>query len=151
MAFKLTFLSASLPLTKTIEKLADGTIHKTPYPLVSAFTSETVDIKNITEMHAAILHRASSPKKPCLLKGTLVRDLVCESRKNTTQTNDKTQWVCLDIDDAKFSSPDEVMRALALDDISYIVQYSSSYKLTNKNLSCHIFFVLSQPLPAPEE
>lgn len=150
MAFKLTFLSASLPLTKTIEKFADGTIHKTPYPLVSAFTSETLEVKNITEMHAAILHRASHAKKPCLLKGTLVRDLVCESRKNTTQTNDKTQWVCLDIDDAKFSSPDEVMRALALDDISYIVQYSSSYKLTNKNLSCHIFFILSEPLPAPE-
>lgn len=150
MAFKLTFLSASLPLTKTIEKLADGSIYKSPYPLVSNFTSETVEIKTIQDFHAAVLHRASNPKKPCLLKGNISRDLVCESRKGTTQTNDRTQWVCLDIDDARFSSPDEVMRALALEDISYVVQYSSSYKLTNKNLSCHIFFLLSRPLPAPE-
>lgn len=150
MAFKLTFLSASLPLTKTIEKLADGTLHKSPYPLVSAFTSETVEIKNITEFHAAVAYRATQPRKPCLLKGNLARELVCESRKGTTNTNDKTQWVCLDIDDARFSSPDEVMRALALEDISYVVQYSSSYKLTNKNLSCHIFFILTKPLPAPQ-
>lgn len=151
MAFKLTFLSASLPLTKTIEKRSDGTIFKTPYPLVSNFTSETVEIKNITEFHAALLHRSTSAHKPCLLKGTLSRELVCESRKGTTSTNDKTQWVCLDIDDAKFSSPDEVMRALALDDISYVVQYSSSYKLNgSKTLSCHIFLVLNRPLPAPE-
>lgn len=150
MAFKLTFLSASLPLTKTIEKLADGSIFKSPYPLVSNFTSETIEVKNIQDFHAAVLHRASNPRKPCLLKGNIARDLVCESRKGTTQTNDRTQWVCLDIDDARFSSPDEVMRALALEDISYVVQYSSSYKLTNKNLSCHIFFILSKPLPAPE-
>ena len=150
MTFKLTFLSASLPLTKTIEKLADGTVHKSPYPLVSAFTSETISVHNITEFHAALLHRAMSPRKPCLLKGTITRELIAESRKGTTNTNDKTRWICLDIDDARFSSPDEVMRALGLDDISYIVQYSSSYKLTNKNLSCHIFLILSKPVTAPE-
>lgn len=150
MAFKLTFLSASLPLTKTIEKLADGTIHKTPYPLVANFTSETLDINNITEFHAALLHRARSARKPCLLKGNISRDLVCESRKGTTITNEKTRWVCLDVDDARFTDPDEVMRALALEDISYVVQYSSSYRLTSKNLSCHIFFILNKPLAAPQ-
>lgn len=150
MAFKLTFLSASLPLTKTIEKLADGTIHKTPYPLVANFTSETLDINNITEFHAALLHRARSTRKPCLLKGNIARDLVCESRKGTTITNEKTRWVCLDVDDARFTDPDEVMRALALEDISYVVQYSSSYRLTSKNLSCHIFFILNKPLAAPQ-
>lgn len=150
MAIPLTFLSASLPLTKTIEKLPDGTLHKTPYPLISNFTSDTVEVKNIQEFHAALLFRATSKRKPCLLKGKLSRELVSESRKGTTKTNDKTQWVCLDIDNARFSSPDEVMRALGLDDISYVVQYSSSYKLTNKNLSCHIFFLLDKPISAPE-
>ena len=150
MAINLTFLSASLPLTKTIEKLSDGTLHKSPYPLITNFTSETVEVKNIQEFHAALLYRATHKRKPCLLKGKLTRELVAESRKGTTVTNDKTQWVCLDIDDARFSSPDEVMRALALDDISYVVQYSSSYKLGgSKNLSCHIFFLLDGPVSAP--
>lgn len=150
MPFNVTFLSASLPLTKTIEKLSDGTIFKTPYPLIANFTSETIEVKNIQEFHAALLHRATAKRKPCLLKGRITRDLISESRKGTTVTNDKTQWVCLDIDNARFSSPDEVMRALGLDDISYVVQYSSSYKLENKNLSCHIFFLLDRPISAPE-
>lgn len=151
MTFALTFLTASLPLTKKIEKLADGTLYKTPYPMVANFTSETVPIKDITEFHKHLLNRASSAKKPCLLKGTLATPLVMESRKGTTNTNDSTSWVCLDIDDAKFSSPEEVMRALGLETISYVVQYSSSYKLgTNKNLSCHIFFILSKAVAAPQ-
>lgn len=151
MAIELVFLSASLPLTKTIEKLADGTTFKTPYPLVSQFTSEVVPVDNITEFHAALIKRATSPKKPCLLKGTLTAPLKNESRKGTTTTNAQTSWVCLDIDDAKFSSPEEVMRAIGLENVSYCVQYSSSYRLNgNKNLSCHIFFLLTQPVAAPQ-
>lgn len=151
MAFPLTFLSASLPLTKTIEKLADGTFFKTPYPLVGNFTSETVSIKDITQFHKELMARATSPKKPCLLKGTLAKPLKMESRKGTTNTNDSTAFVCLDMDDAKFSSPEEVMRALGLESVSYVVQYSSSYKLGgNKNLSCHIFFILSKVVAAPQ-
>lgn len=151
MAFKLTFLSASLPLTKTIEKLADGTIKKSAYPMVSTFTTDTVEIDTIAQFHGALLSRATSPKKPCLLKGTIAHELVNESRKGKTNTNDTSSWVCLDIDDAKFSTAEEVMRALGLEDVSYVVQYSSSYKLGgNKNLSCHIFFILSRPIAAPE-
>ena len=151
MAFEITFLSASLPLTKTVEKLSDGSLFKTPYPMVSAFTSETVAIKDITQFYHETLKRASSPKKPCLLKGIINRPLMSESRKGTTQTNDFTRWVCLDIDDAKFSSPEEVMRALGLETVSYVVQYSSSYKLgKSKNLSCHIFFILTKDITAPQ-
>lgn len=151
MSFKLTFLSASLPLTKTIEKLANGELFKSPYPLVSAFTTETVEIDNIAQFHKELLARAASVKKPCLLKGTIARELKSESRKGTTNTNDSSAWVCLDIDNAKFSSPEEVMRALGLENLSYVVQYSSSYKLAgNKNLSCHIFFLLTKPVAAPQ-
>lgn len=151
MSFKLTFLSASLPLTKTVEKLANGEIFKSPYPLVSAFTTETVEIDNIAQFHKELLARAASAKKPCLLKGTIARELKSESRKGTTNTNDSSAWGCLDIDNAKFSSPEEVMRALGLENLSYVVQYSSSYKLAgNKNLSCHIFFLLTKPVAAPQ-
>lgn len=151
MSFKLTFLSASLPLTKTIEKLPGGEIFKSPYPLVSAFTTETVEIDNIAQFHKELLARAASAKKPCLLKGTIARELKNESRKGTTNTNDSSAWVCLDIDNAKFSSSEEVMRALGLENLSYVVQYSSSYKLAgNKNLSCHIFFLLTKPVAAPQ-
>jgi len=151
MSFKLTFLSASLPLTKTIEKLANGEIFKSPYPLVSNFTTETVEVDNIAQFHKELLARAASAKKPCLLKGTIAKELKNESRKGTTSTNDNTAWVCLDIDNAKFSSPEEVMRAVGLEQLSYIVQYSSSYKLGgNKNLSCHIFFLLTKAVAAPQ-
>ena len=151
MTIKLTFLSANLPLTKTITLLSNGKIEKSPYPLVSNFTSEEVVIKTIEDFHEALLVRASNVKKPCLLKGNTRTPLVCESRKGSTETNSQTQWLCLDIDNAKFSTADEVMRAIGLDDISYITQYSSSYKLDgNKNLSCHIFLLLSKPLAAPQ-
>lgn len=151
MSFKLTFLTASLPLTKTIEKLPNGELFKSPYPLVSNFTTETVEVDNITTFYKQLMLRATAPAKPCLLKGTISRELRNESRKGTTVTNDATEWVCLDIDDAKFSSPEEVMRAIGLETISYVVQYSSSYKLAgNKNLSCHIFFMLNKAMPAPQ-
>lgn len=151
MPFKLTFLSASLPLTKTIELVA-GTIVKSPYPLVANFTSHTSEISSLDEFYKLLLKYAVSPQKPCLIKGKLSQELVCSSRKGTTRTNDNTQWVCLDLDRAPFSSPEEVMRALSLDDVSYIAQYSSSYKLDKKDktLSCHIFFLLSRPVAAPE-
>lgn len=150
MAFDLYFLRAALPLTKTIE-LINGQIVKKAYPLVLNFTSEVVSINTIDDFFQALMKRATSAQKPCLIKGLLSRPLVNESRKATTSTNSPTRWVCLDIDDAPFSSPEEVMRALSLTDVSYVVQYSSSYKLgRSKNLSCHIFFLLSKAVPAPE-
>lgn len=149
---KITFLSASLPLTKTIERLADGTIFKTPYPLVSNFTSKTRDINTIDEFYKALVTSATSARKPCLLKGEITRELSNESRKGTTRTNDPTSFVCLDLDRASFSTPAEVMRVLGMDDISYVVQYSASYMLDRKDkrLSCHIFIMLDKPKPAPQ-
>lgn len=147
---QVTFLSASLPLTKTIE-LKDGEIIKSAYPLVSNFTSDTLECKNIDEFAKLLVTAATSARKPCLLKGPLAKPLQNESRKGSTHTNDETQLVCLDLDKASFSTPDEVMRAIGLDNISYVVQYSASYKLDKKDkrLSCHIFFFLDKPVRAP--
>jgi hypothetical protein len=148
MPFKLNFLQAASPLTKTITKKADGSISKSAYPHIINFTSETLQISTLQEFHTALTKRAFDPRKPCLLKGQIKQPLQNESRAGSTTTNEATQWVCLDMDNAKFSSPEEVMRALGLGDISYVVQYSSSYRVENTRLSCHIFLLLSKALPA---
>lgn len=148
MSFKLNFLHAAAPLTKTITRKADGSIGKSAYPHITNFTSETLQINTLQEFHAALSKRAFDVKKPCLLKGQIKHPLVNESRAGSTTTNEATHWVCLDMDNAKFSSPEEVMHALGLSDISYVVQYSSSYRVENTRLSCHIFFLLNRPLPA---
>lgn len=148
---KLTFLSAAVPLTKTIT-FKDGVIHKDSYPLQSKFTSTNVEVKTLLDMYKAIKTASQHPAKPCLLKGIPLREISNESRKGLTRTNTSTQWMCHDLDRAQFNSPDEYMRAVGLGDVSYVVQYSSSHKLNkrDKTLSCHIFCLLSEPRPAPE-
>lgn len=151
----LTFLSASVPLTKTITQTTVGgvsTITKDSYPLQSKFTSTTETIDSIGKLFKVIKAASQHESKPCLLKGTLARPLVNESRKHSTKTNSPTELAIFDLDRAPFNNPDEFMKAVGLHDISYVVQYSSSYKLDKKDktLSCHIFCLLSSPRPAPE-
>lgn len=147
----LTFLSASVPLTKTIT-FKNGIITKDAYPLQSKFTSTTEQVSDVAKLYAAIKAASQHTSKPCLIKGVLAHPLINESRKNSTKTNTATQWVIFDLDRAPFNTPDEFMKAIGLHDISYVVQYSSSYKLDKKDktLSCHIFCLLSTPRPAPE-
>lgn len=147
----LTFLSAAVPLTKTIT-LRDGAIHKDSYPLQSKFTSATEAVTSIAKLYTAIKAASQHLAKPCLLKGVLARPLIGESRKHSTKTNTATEWVVFDLDRAPFNTPNEFMKAVGLHDISYVVQYSASYRLDkrDKTLSCHIFCLLSSPRPAPE-
>jgi len=147
----LTFLSASVPLTKTIT-LKDGVITKDAYPLVSKFTSATEEVDCIAKLFKVIKAASQHKAKPCLLKGTLAGALDNESRKHSTKTNTATAWAVKDLDRAPFNNPDEYMKSVGLGDISYVVQYSSSYKIDKKDktLSCHIFCLLSEPRPAPE-
>ena len=145
-----TFLYAPQKLVKTITQTADGKIHKSPYPLAKHFTSKTVEIHTPADLFRAITAHATEPRKPCILKGRIAREITDESRRNTTNTADRTQWIVLDPDEAPFTSAEEMMRALKLQDVSYIVQYSSSHKLTqSKKLSAHIFIMLDRPVPAP--
>jgi len=147
---KLFFLSAKQPLTKTIAKVG-GKIVKSSYPNVANFTSEEVKIKSLREFHAALVQRALSDSKPCLIKGIISRDLNDESRKGATSTNTATSWLCLDLDDAPFSNADEFMNTIGLGDVSYIWQASSSYGLEKKKeLSGHIFVTLNHPIAAPQ-
>ena len=148
--FKLTFLSAAMPLTKTFT-MRDGALHKQDYPNAKNFTSVEVEVKSLMDFYKAICEMAVAPSKPCLLKGSVLHPLKNEPRKGKMPADRATHWVCLDLDEAPFSSPTEFMRAIGLSDVSHIVQYSSSYKVKNtKKLNCHIFALLSKPMKPQE-
>ena len=154
-------LKASEPLTKTYTK-RDGEIVKTPYPMTWEFTSIEENVNTLEEFtdvirkHAALGH--------CLLKGRIARPLVSESRAGSTNSNDATEWLVLDLD----GLPEEievrtdggnvmrvpltlelVMKELKLDGISYIVQWSASYGISDKKLRAHIFVRLDKQYAAP--
>lgn len=168
---KLTFLGASVPLTKTYTKLPDGGIEKSSYPNVWEVTSHIEDCKDLPSFeqllnkHAALGH--------CLLKGMITRPLVNESRKDSTDRNATTEFLCLDIDGIErlytyavtkydgvtgdpyeaqqtdIVTPDTILQAMGLGDVSYILQWSGSQNITNNDLRCHIFVMLSKPVSAP--
>jgi len=142
----LTFLKGALPLTKTITKVNNKLI-KDGYPNLSKFTSTTVEVETLGDFYKALTTHGLDGS--CLLKGTLSQPLVNEPRKGMMPANAATQWLCLDLDKAPFSSAEEFMRAIpALSDVSYVVQYSSSYKLdpADKTLSAHIYVLLDGPM-----
>lgn len=154
-------LKASEPLTKTYTK-KNGEVTKTPYPMTWEFTSiaETVDtlddFKRVIDKHAALGH--------CLIKGLLARPLVTESRAGGTDTNSATEWIVLDLDGLPEEieiknelgttariplTLDVVLKELKLDNISYIVQWSASYGISDHKLRAHIFMRLDRPCAAP--
>ena len=155
------FLEAAVPLTKTYAKSA-GNIVKTPYPFVWEFTSHNEQCKSLPEFeqllkkHAALGH--------CVLKGTISRDLVKESRAGSTDTNSTTEWLVLDLDGLPEtidlmtpsgnpqSAPltiDMFLNEMGLGDVSYVVQYSASYGIENQRLRAHVFMLLDKPYAAP--
>lgn len=150
-----------MPLTKTYAKSA-GNIVKTPYPFVWEFTSHSEQCKSLVEFeqllkkHAALGH--------CVLKGTISRDLVKESRAGSTDTNSTTEWLVLDLDGLPEtidlitpsgnpqSAPltiDMFLNEMGLGDVSYVVQYSASYGIENQRLRAHVFMLLDKPYAAP--
>lgn len=143
----LTFLSASVPLTKTYTKLPDGSIEKTSYPNVWEVTSHAERFGNLTEFEVHLRHHAELGH--CLLKGEVTRQLVNESRKDSTDRNATTTWLCLDIDGVEAESVEEVMKALGLSTTSYIIQWSGSQNISGTGLRCHIFILLTRPVSAP--
>jgi len=93
---KTTFLIADTALTKAYTKLLDGTIEKSSYPNVWQVSSETEDVSTLKEFEAAINKHAALGH--CLLKGNVLRPLTNESRKDSTDRNATTEFLCLDID-----------------------------------------------------
>ena len=157
----LTFLQASVPLTKTYVKTPNG-ITKTPYPFVWEFTSHEAQCKTLNELEQLLVAHASHGH--CMLKGNTARPLVNESRAGSTDSNAPTEWVVLDLDglpdviDFASASGGSQSTALTIDlflsemglqDISYVVQWSASYGIDNKKLRAHVFMLLDKPYAAP--
>lgn len=157
----LFFLQASVPLTKTYTK-ANGEIVKTPYPMTWEFTSVKEEAKNLRDLEALLKSHAA--KGNCVLKGTINKPLVKESRAGSTNTNDTTEWMVLDLDGLPehitLQTPtggtttipmtiDLFLQEMGLQDISYVVQWSASYGIENKKIRAHVFILLDKPYAAP--
>jgi hypothetical protein len=148
MTIKIHFLSAAVPLTKTF-RMEDGAIVKDAYPTVTNVTSHEETISSTLDLYKVIT--AHAPKGHCLVKGQLNKQLVNEPRRQTTQKDASTRWICLDLD--RFVAPDidTALETLGIADVSYVIQWSSSHGMpgTEGSLSCHVFMLLSHDVPAP--
>lgn len=142
-----------MPLTKSYTKRGDD-IEKTSYPHAYHFTSHTEEIESIetffeaTKRHASLSH--------CLLKGTISAPLEATSRAGSTLGTDPTEWICLDIDGLPSTVADgtkaveALLAELGLDKVSYVLQWSASYKIpmSNTALRCHVFMLIDKPIAA---
>lgn len=147
--FSLYGLFADVALSKTFT--ADGV---DAYPNAYNFISEEYTVRSIDDFYKAMCAVAS--ERGCLIKGVLNRELHHESRAGATDAMADTRWMCFDIDkSSRFKTPEQFMAAFGMDDVSYIVQYSSSYgierdgKPYDERLSCHIFVLLDRGVSAP--
>jgi len=155
------FLQAAVPLTKQYAKVS-GELTKTPYPFVWEFTSHQESVNNLTQFESLLTKHAA--KGHCVLKGTIARDLVKESRAGSTNTTDTTEWLVLDLDGLPehitiqtpggqtVSQPltiDLFLGEIGLSDISYVVQWSASYGVSDKKIRAHVFMMLDRPYTAP--
>lgn len=145
---QLVFLKAEVPLTKAYVKTKAG-IAKTPYPFVWEFSSMKEDVTTLQQLEARLRHHAAQGH--CLLKGTIHRDLVKESRAGSTDSNTPTEWVCLDFDGVQgITSVNDAMTLLGLKDVSHVVQFSASSGLDgDQSLRAHVFMLLDKPTSAP--
>ncbi len=151
---KLNFLEAKMPLTKSFTLGADGKIEKSSYPNAYLFTSHAETCDTLVDFYKTMVSHAKLGH--CLLKGMLDKKLVNESRASSTTTDAQTEWICLDWDKAKFSSPREALDSIVIGtgqpfkDIAHVVQYSASQGIGGSTtLNCHIFIKLSKPVHAP--
>jgi hypothetical protein len=139
-----TFLSADRPLTKTY--YADGRTE--PYPLVRDFSSFIVEYSQIEELKEALELVGSTGG--CMLKGSLVKEIVNEPRVGLTDPNANTSLLILDYDsDGGFTSITDLLGEIdpILTDTDYIFQHSASSGITGKTgIRGHVFFLLEEPV-----
>lgn len=140
---KVTFLSSVTPLTKSFT-LENGELKKISHPRVIDVTSYEEEFETLEELfelfkkHAALGH--------CLIKGNLSRQLSNESRARHTDSNEATRLLCLDLDGLReITSVEAFLVQLKLNEIDYIVQYSSSMGVVpERGISAHIFILLDK-------
>lgn len=168
---KLTFLNAAVALTKSYTKHTDGAIEKSSYPNVWEVSSIIEDCPDLKTMESLIIKHANIGN--CLLKGMVTRNLVNESRKDSTDRNATTEFLCLDLDgiEPTFTAPvtqydpttgqpievyqtlpvtvDTILDAMGMSDVSYVLQWSGSMNISSPALRCHVFIMLAKPVSAP--
>lgn len=143
---RLTFLSADRPLAKSYSLNPDGTLKKESYPHVWEFTSHDEEVSDLQGFFDQLVAHASVGH--CLLKGTAQRPLFAESRAGSTDSNEPTQWICLDFDRlAPNETIEGALNNLGLGTVSRIIQYSASYGVeTGRGATGHVFIMLDKPL-----
>lgn len=139
------FLSADRPIVKSYELGPQGELIKHSYPFVYEVTSHEEHPRTLRAL--ATLMQKHAKQGHCMIKGKLNRRLVCESRKGSTDAEEKTDWICLDLDGIEgYQTVDLFLEAIGCGDTEYIVQWSSSMGIENKaGFRCHIFMRLAQP------
>jgi len=141
---KATFLSANAPLTKTFT-LEDGELKKIGHPSIIEVTSWQHDFETLQDLHDMLVAHAELGH--CFLKGNVTRRLIEETRAGSTDPNEVTRVLLLDLDGLKtVPSVDALLAQLGLHDVDHIVQYSSSMGIVpDKGLSAHVFMLLDKP------
>lgn len=139
------FLSADKPIVKSYELGPQNELIKHSYPFVYEVTSHEEHPKSLQDL-AALMQKYAKLGR-CMVKGKLQRSLVKESRKGSTDSEEKTDWICLDLDGIEgYQTVDLFLEAIGCGDTEYVVQWSSSMGIENKaGFRCHIFMRLDQP------
>lgn len=143
MSFGVFFLTADKPIVKRYE-IANGELVKHPYPFVYEVTSYQETCNNLHDLFQHIQKYAK--QGDCMVKGKLGRQLVTESRKGTTNPEELTEWICLDLDGIEgYQSVDHFLSDIGCAETDYILQWSSSMGIENKaGFRCHIFMQLDK-------
>lgn len=140
----IVFLAADKPIVKRYELNDQNELIKHSYPNIYEVTSHEEQIASLQDFATSI--EAHAKKGHCLLKGTIGRELKCESRAGSTDANDFTSWICLDLDGVQgFATLDAFLTSVGCGDTDYIVQWSSSMGLEGStDLRCHVFMNLDK-------
>lgn len=141
---KVTFLSATVPLTKTFV-LENGELKKIGHPQITDVSSFQHEFETIEDLYNYMLVHAEEGH--CFLKGNVNKVLRNESRAGSTDPNEPTRILLLDLDGLKtVASVDAFLAMIGMHDVDHIVQYSSSMGVVpTKGLSAHIFILLDRP------
>lgn len=141
---QVAFLSAGKPIVKEYELNAKGELVKHSYPFVYEVTSHEEQPNTLNDLCTLMQKHAKNGH--CMVKGKLARKLVVESRRGTTDADEKTDWICLDLDGIDgYQSVDHFLDDIGCGDTDYILQWSSSMGIENaKGFRCHIFMRLDK-------
>lgn len=146
---RLTFLSAAVPLTKTISySPRTGDYTTAPYPMVSRMSSDIVDVEDMATFARYI--KSFGERGWSLMKGELDRPISDESRAGHTINHAPHTWVCFDFDKVECApnfdgAIDAIYKYLpeVTHDADAVIQLSAScFHPAARKLSAHVFMKL---------